>query len=75
MKEIISAQEAGRILMIPSQAVREHIKRKIPPFDRLGYCIPKEKLGNRYCNQYLVYTRQLLNFFGITEEEAERRMA
>ena len=67
MKEIITALEAGKILQINGQAVREHIKRKIPPFDSCGYVIEGKS------NQYLVYTRKLLEAFGIPTEEAEKR--
>lgn len=68
MKEIITAQEASRILGLNGQAVREHIKRKIPPFNICGYVIE----GKR--NHYLVYTRKLLKAFDISEEEAEERL-
>ena len=64
MKEILNAQETAKILGIPAQAVREHIKRKIPPFDRCGYVIANGKKRK----QYLVYTRKLLKEFGIPEE-------
>lgn len=70
MKEIITAQEAARILLINGQAVREHIKRGIPPFNKVGYVINYK--GKR--NQYLVYTRKLLNAFGIDEETAKSRL-
>ena len=70
MKEIITAQEAARILLINGQAVREHIKRGIPPFNKCG-CVVNGK-GKR--KQYLVYTRKLLKEFGISEDEAERRL-
>ena len=70
MKEIITAQEAGRILLIPGQAVREHIKRGIPPFDHCGRVV--SQTGKR--KQYLIYTRKLLKAFEISEEEAEKRI-
>lgn len=70
-KEIITAQTAGRILNMNGQAVREHIKRRIPPFDKCGYVFLKE--GNQK-RQYLVYTRKLLNEFGISEDIAEERI-
>ena len=70
MKEIITAQEAARILLINGQAVREHIKRGIPPFNKVGYVISNK--GRK--NQYLVYTRKLLDDFGIDIDTAEARL-
>lgn len=71
MKEIINAQTAAKILGINGQAVREHIKRKIPPFDKCGYVFQKDGSKRK---QYLVYTRKLLQEFGITEQTAEERI-
>ena len=71
MKEVITAQEAGRILNIRGQAVREMIKRNIPPFDTCGCTLLRE---DRQRKQYMVMTRRMIQFYGIDEKTAEERM-
>ena len=71
MKEIITAEEAGRILNINGQAVREMIKRKVPPFDTCGSTLMSED-GKR--KRYMVMTRRMIQFFNIDNETAEERV-
>ena len=70
MKEIISAEDAGRILKVNGQAIREMIKRKVPPFNNCGYALLRE---DRKHKQYFVMTRRMIDFYGIDEKTAEER--
>lgn len=69
MKEIITANDAGKILQMNPQSIREHMKRNIFPFNRIGTVVKGKKKS-----QYLVYTRKLQEQFGIPEELIERRL-
>jgi len=71
MREIITAEEAGRILKIHGQSVREMIKRNVPPFDTCGCVLMTE---DRVRKRYMVMTRRMLQFYGIDEKTAEERI-
>lgn len=61
-KEILSANEAAKILGCSAQMVRERIKRGIWKF---GECIPKSKSGNEFKNTYCIYRTKLYQHIGM----------
>lgn len=71
MKELITAQEASRILNLPAQAIREMVKRSMPPFDSCSYVLSNEGTTRK---RYVIMTRKLLECFGIEEKLAEQRL-
>ncbi len=57
MGDFIRIPEASKMMNLSGGFIREHIKRKVPPFDKIGVRIPKEKTGHARDTYYIVRPR------------------
>ena len=71
MYDILSANQAAKVIGCTPQKVRERLKRKIWTF---GVYIPKSKTGFKQ-NNYDISKKELAEFLRISEEELEKRLA
>ena len=71
MYDILSANQAAKVIGCTPQKVRERLKRKIWTF---GVVIPANKTG--HCqDSYEISKKQLASFLRITDDELEKRIS
>ena len=71
MSELLSANQAAKVIGCSPQKVRERLKRRIWTF---GRHISKKDLGNEYKDEYNISINKLADFLGISREDVIKRL-